>query len=84
MNKQEYNALLANNICEVHFTKKDGTTRIMVCTLKPSLIESNIGALPAGVVNVPEHQVRCIDVQKQAWRSFTIDSVTDFKVVMPV
>lgn len=79
MNKQEYNQLLQNNICTVVFTKKNGEERVMKCTLKPEIIEEvNSPKHTSRTVNVPESQVRCIDIEKKEWRSFNIDSVISF------
>ena len=72
---------LHNNICFVHFTKKDGTLRGMRCTLRPNL-------LPAQTV-LEEHTQRkqstesisVWDLEVKGWRSFLTDSVIEFKVL---
>lgn len=78
--KSYYNNLLHDHICVVVFTKKNGEERTMRCTLQQHIInEMNLNPVGGGSV-VPDHQVRCIDVDKQAWRSFNVDSVTSFKI----
>lgn len=74
-----YTSQLSFNICVVEFEKVDGTFRTMICTTRTDQIPYTG---PTGkVVTVPEHQVRVWDVQKQAWRSFNIDTVVSFSVV---
>jgi WYL_2, Sm-like SH3 beta-barrel fold len=80
--KSEANQLLTEQICEVHFTKKDGTSRKMLATLMPEWVNkvaSKNGKATGSTRNVPEHQICCIDTEKGEWRSFTIDSITSFK-----
>ena len=78
MTKSQYQQQLFNNICVVTFTKKDGSERVMRCTLQQNVMDEN-GLQPIGSgVTVNESQVRCIDVDIMAWRSFNVDSVVSF------
>ena len=68
--------LLKTNVVTVTFTKKDGTVRVMKCTLKPDL-------LPAQVVNEDkpakkksETTIAVFDLEIKAWRSISYDSVS--------
>jgi hypothetical protein len=80
MNKSQYQSQLFDNICVVTFTKKDGSERIMRCTLMNDIITEN-GLQPKGSsVVVNEKQVRCVDVDIMEWRSFNVDSVVSFTV----
>jgi hypothetical protein len=80
MNKQQYTELLRKHNCTVTFTKKDGTSRTMKCTLDSDYIADN-GLTPVGGgASVPDTQVRCVDTEKNAWRSFTVDSVSNFTI----
>lgn len=66
--------LLRQQNVEVTFVKKDGSERIMKCTL----LESKIPAekLPKGTTKEKNSDsVAVFDVEKQAWRSFRWDSV---------
>lgn len=78
MNKAEIVDLLKQDIFTVTFTKVTGEERTMPCTLKEDLIPVIIK--PAVVeIKAPRKEndnvlsVWCTD--KQAWRSFRIDSV---------
>ena len=70
---------LNEGICEVTFTKKNGEERVMPCTLVFDHIPENLR--PKG--NITQHRsqdtiaVWCMD--KEAWRSFRLDSVTNFE-----
>jgi hypothetical protein len=83
MTKQDYINLLKDNILLVKFTKKDGSVRELKCTLKPNIIneyyENN--SKPTATRTTPEHQVCAIDVELNEFRSFTISSVIDYKVL---
>jgi hypothetical protein len=80
MNKQQYTDLLRKNKCTVTFTKQDGSSRTMRATLDQDYITDN-GLTPTGGGSaVPDTQVRCIDTEKNAWRSFNIGSVTSFTI----
>jgi hypothetical protein len=75
---------LQNSVSNVTFTKKDGSTRIMKCTLMPE-------HLPAVEVkeDTEEKTEKAVntsvlavwDLQAEGWRSFRIDSITNFDVV---
>ena len=73
--------LLAAHDCEVTFTKVNGETRTMPCTLRPE-------AMPQLAIN--EHRetrlykpetlsVFCLD--KNEWRSFRVMNVTEVRVL---
>lgn len=67
--------ILKVDVATVTFTKKDGTERVMKCTLDPKL-------LPAAPVTegkkerkVNQDVLAVYDVEAQGWRSFTIKSI---------
>ena len=76
--REELVEQLHKGLCSVVFEKVDGQERTMKCTLNP-----NIANMPQ---QLQEQQNRaknpntiCVwDVDKNAWRSFRIDSVTSF------
>lgn len=78
--KSYYNNLLHDHICVVVFTKKNGERRVMRCTLLQNVVESISHGFTTRTVTVPDHQVRCIDVDKQEWRSFDIADVISFNI----
>jgi hypothetical protein len=60
----------------VTFTKKDGTLRDMKCTLAEWLLpqaEKKDSAPQVVVEN--DNLIKAFDLEKQAWRSFNVDSV---------
>lgn len=69
--------MLKESVCTVKFTKKDGTERVMKATLKDDvvkpLMEAN-GTSTSSRKSNP-NQVCVIDVEKNAWRSFNIETL---------
>ena len=74
---------LKNHECTVTFTKVNGETRVMPCTLKEDVIPK----LPVDVASkstVKRHEnqnvvsVWCTD--KKEWRSFRVDNVVDLQI----
>jgi hypothetical protein len=67
--------ILKENVATVTFEKKDGTVRVMKCTLmadKLPAVEVKEGAV-AKAVN-PD-VVAVWDLESEGWRSFRIDSI---------
>lgn len=59
---------LQNNKCvTLTFTKKDGTTRVMNCTLHPDIIP----AVSGSSVDRPG-MITVYDLEKEAWRTVTL------------
>lgn len=65
----------------VYFTKKDGTERKMICTLKSDLTQ-NYEKKTDRVKTVNEETCPVFDLDKQEWRSFRFDSVTKVEIVV--
>lgn len=59
----------------VTFVKKDGTERVMKCTLKSDLVKAYEKKTDK-VKTVSEETCPVFDLDKQEWRSFRFDSVT--------
>jgi hypothetical protein len=75
--------MLHEGIVEVIFTKKDGTERVMRCTLKPELlptveVKESDENKPARAT--PADSLAVFDVEAQGWRSFRFDSVKEFSI----
>ncbi len=78
---REIRHLLHEHVCEVTFTKLNGETRTMPCTLKSD-------AMPQQAVT-EHHQTRpykpetlsvwCVD--KGEWRAFRVANVTEVRVI---
>ncbi|CAB4167955.1 WYL domain containing protein [uncultured Caudovirales phage] len=67
----------------VEFTKKDGTPRVMECTLDQTYIPED--KKPKSSDDVPIcpstlDAIRVFDLEKLEWRSFRWDSVTHFSI----
>lgn len=67
---------------EITFTKKDGTTRIMNCTLKEGIVIPYERLTNDDKKVNPE--VRPVwDIDKNEWRSFTYESITKISFEIP-
>ena len=66
--------LLRSEVVEITFTKKDGSERIMKCTLMESKIPSEI--MPKGTEKAKNDEVLPVfDIENDGWRSFRWDSI---------
>ena len=84
---------LRSGVCTVIFTKVDGTQRTMRCTLKQDLLPqkeapkadtANAIADPNQPTATPakkrtENNLSVWDLEKEAWRSFNITSLIEWK-----
>lgn len=73
---------LAEGICQVSFTKvKDGTNRVILCTLNPDLLPNNFQKSLASVFQpTPDEDLLPIwDVTEGKWKSFRISKVNSFR-----
>lgn len=78
MNRDQIIQHLSNSIVEIVFTKRDGSDRKMVGTLLPIHVQDKI--VGAGRTT-PEHLVPLIDLERDEWRSFDINSLKSFRVI---
>lgn len=85
--QDKLNELLKEGEVIVTFTKKDGSTRTMVCTKNHLLIPSDMlheqsddPLHPKKQIKQNPNQVRVFDVEKQGWRSFNYSSVTEVEL----
>jgi hypothetical protein len=70
---------LQKGIVTVTFTKKDGSERVMKCTLSENFIAQK--DLPKGNTRASNAEVIAVyDVDVSGWRSFRIDSVKSVTV----
>lgn len=76
MDQSNVNELLSSGKVEVVFTKKDGTTRIMKCSLSKEFVPEQLEmALEEGKKKVNPDVQAVYDIEAQGWRSFRWDSV---------
>ena len=73
------NGMLKVTDMTVTFTKKDGTERVMKCTLQPELLPV-VEVKPLAEGKQPRKEsttsIRVYDLELKDWRSFTTKSVT--------
>lgn len=80
MNFNDVKDVLKENVAVVVFTKKDGTERVMKCTLMPDLLPNT--EIVEGAVKKAENPdvVAVFDLEAEGWRSFRIDSIKSVTV----
>ena len=82
-NRDNIADLLREGVCEVTFTKVNGETRTMPCTLKADLVPpvsiKELREERTRKVNLDNLSVWCTD--KNEWRSFKIANVTEVKQI---
>lgn len=73
--------ILREHVCEVTFTKMDGSVRVMSCTLKDGVVPAPVLKENAKmrIPNEANLSVWCIN--KHEWRSFKTANVTEVKVL---
>lgn len=76
------NGILHVNPVTVTFTKKDGTERVMRCTLQPELLPKVEIKEDAKPRKESTTSMRVFDLDKNEWRSFTIKSVKHIRTVI--
>jgi hypothetical protein len=81
LNETNYRNFLKSNICEVTFTKVDGYTRVMTCTLQSEVIPEDKNPKGTSTRKMSDETIAVYDTFIEDWRSFRIDSVTEFKVL---
>ncbi len=79
MNKEQMLEHLGTRIVIVTFTKADGSTRDMRCTLRADMLPPQ-QPLKEGAARrtQPADQIAAYDLDKRGWRSFKVDSVKQF------
>lgn len=72
--------LLKTCIVSVTFTKKDGTERVMKCTLRPDLLPTQVVNEDKPAKKKSETSIAVYDLEINAWRSITYDTVSIIQV----
>ena len=73
MTREEIRTLAQNGIIEVTFNKKDGTQRIMRCTLQEKFLP--VKESSEYVKKDNPNVLAVYDIVSAGWRSFRLDSV---------
>ena len=77
MNRELLLEALSKHECTVTFTKVNGETRVMPCTLKEDLVPKQE---PKGTKKPNEAVVSVWCLDKREWRSFRVDNVVDLQI----
>ena len=67
--------VLTTSVTTVTFTKKDGTERVMKCTLRPDLLPQQEIKEDKAPRKQNDATMSVYDIEANGWRSFTIRSV---------
>lgn len=78
--KSELAEILRSEILEVFFTKKDGSARTMLCTLKESYLPSLMEEAETSTKDNP-NVLAVWDIDNSGWRSFRVGSIVEVRVV---
>ena len=79
MTRNEISDLARSNIISVTFTKKNGETRTMKCSLKDEYIVGDVKESTS--IRKPNDDVLPVwDLDNNGWRSFRIDSVKGVEI----
>jgi hypothetical protein len=82
MNRADIKEFLHDGICEVLFEKKDGTDRLMQCTLNMDYIPEDMKQFQlykGEKVLENLDLLKVFDTEKHGWRSFIIEKVKYIK-----
>jgi WYL_2, Sm-like SH3 beta-barrel fold len=74
--------VLQNGPVTITFTKKDGTERVMKCTLEPSQLPKVELKEDTKPRKESTTSMRVFDLEKNEWRSFTIKSVKRINIII--
>ena len=81
MNYREILDLLHEHDCEVTFTKVDGTTRVMPCTLREAAMPQRDVERFHQTRPINENVISAFCLDKNEWRSFRVANVTNIRVL---
>lgn len=77
--RDELKSSLHRGVCKVTFTKANGETRVMHCTLNESILPPSVDETGSTASRKENLDIIAVwDVEKGDWRSFRLDSVTSF------
>lgn len=77
ISKTNIHRLLEEGIVNVKFTKKDGSERVMKCTLMDSIIKPYERKTEDRVKAQKENILSVWDLEKDAWRSINFDTIIE-------
>lgn len=78
-NKNELSEMLRDRALEISFIKKDGSRRVMNCSLQEKYLSKN----DKETTKKENDSVLSVwDIDNSGWRSFRLDSITDVRIVI--
>ena len=80
--KEEIWNKLNDGTIQVIFTKKDGTPRVMKCTLQEDYLPEVDGVIVIDKDRWKKDALAVFDIEKNDWRSFRWDSVTKIEFTL--
>lgn len=80
MTKNELSEMLRVGKLQVSFVKKDGSGRVMNCTLQEKYLPPLMEDAETTTKDNPD-VLAVWDIDSNGWRSFRINSITDVRVV---
>ena len=78
--KNDLSELLRNGKLEVSFIKKDGTGRVMMCSLEEKYLPPMMEDTETATKDNPD-VLAVWDIDNNGWRSFRINSIVSVKVI---
>lgn len=76
MEKSDVIEMLRTQTVDIEFVKKDGTTRLMTCTLRESSLPAQVDVEEHAQKKTPNPDILAVfDVINQGWRAFRWDSL---------
>ena len=78
--KQELKDLLKRKVVQIIFKKKDGTERVMKCTLQEDIVPL-YEKKTERVKKQNDETLAVWDLEKDSFRSFKLDSVIDYRAI---
>lgn len=81
-NKAGLQALLRQGTATITFTKKDGTERVMKCTLQEGVVVPHEKTTDR--VKEPKDDILPVwDIEASAWRSVTVPNIKTVEFIVP-
>jgi hypothetical protein len=79
--KEKLKNILKQNVVSISFKKLDGSDRKMICSLKEDILPVIESKEPTKKKTENENVLPVWDIEKNAFRSFRIDSLTDYSII---
>jgi len=82
IDKEKLNENLKSGLVKVTFTKVDGSTRVMTCTLSESVIPQKVETTTGTSARKKNENICSVwDTEVNGWRSFRYDSIQNIEVI---